>query len=128
MSLLGNLSLDSWDGLSTKDGDAWRDLCVVERWIPSNKTLMRLVVTGPEDPKIVTTGTGYEIAFDSQPPKSVTTCRRNTKGMLDSVAQNLSCTKVLPVINPSVLLKDVRSHSAGQKTVAVRHGSRMAVV
>ncbi|CAL1139698.1 unnamed protein product, partial [Cladocopium goreaui] len=87
MSLLGNLSLDSWDGLSTKDGDAWRDLCVVERWIPSNKTLMRLVVTGPEDPKIVTTGTGYEIAFDSQPPKSVTTCRRNTKGMLDSVAQ-----------------------------------------
>ena len=89
-SLFTNLSLESWDGLSTKDGDAWRDLCVVERWIPSNKTLMRLLVTGPEDPKIVPAPSGsFDIAFDSQPPESLANCRRNTKGMLDSVAQKL---------------------------------------
>lgn len=92
-SLLLNLSLKSWDGLSTSSGDAWRDLCVVERWIPSNKTLMRLKVTGPEDPKIFPNGngTGFQIAFDSQPPSS-SDCRRNTKGMLDSVPQKLAAT------------------------------------
>eukprot|EP00931_Biecheleriopsis_adriatica_P041196 TRINITY_DN23575_c1_g1_i1.p1 TRINITY_DN23575_c1_g1~~TRINITY_DN23575_c1_g1_i1.p1 ORF type:complete len:1725 (-),score=288.88 TRINITY_DN23575_c1_g1_i1:45-5219(-) len=51
--LLESISLYSWTGLRGKKGQSWSypSLCSREKWLPSNKTLIRLTVTGPEDPK-----------------------------------------------------------------------------
>ncbi|CAK9063618.1 unnamed protein product [Durusdinium trenchii] len=48
------------------DRVAW--LCVVETWIPSNSTVIRHIVTGPEDPKPVGASSSVTLAFDSKPP------------------------------------------------------------
>jgi len=45
--------LERWSGLSIPGSlSAWKNLCTRERYISENGTLMRLVVTGPEDPKV----------------------------------------------------------------------------
>lgn len=49
---LQNVQMEEWSGLRTPSGNEWKDLCVVETWIASNNTLIRHVVTGPEDPKV----------------------------------------------------------------------------
>lgn len=85
--LLDEVSLSSLDGLRTEDGAPWKDLCVVERWIPQNRTLMRMIVTGPEDPKVVNLGSKILLAFDSHPPKSSGRCRKNSRGSWESVPQ-----------------------------------------
>ena len=46
-----HVEMEQWVGLRTTQGGAWRELCVAETWIPHNHTLIRHVVTGPEDPK-----------------------------------------------------------------------------
>ncbi|CAK0790110.1 unnamed protein product, partial [Prorocentrum cordatum] len=65
----------AWTGLRTPQGARWAHLCVRETWVPQNKTLTRLVVTGPEDPKVFLAaptdpdaGPQVAVAFSSYPP------------------------------------------------------------
>ncbi|CAK9049946.1 Acyltransferase MdmB [Durusdinium trenchii] len=46
--------LKLWDGLQMADGKPWiyPNMCYREKWLPQNRTMMRFVVTGPEDPKV----------------------------------------------------------------------------
>jgi len=65
--------LKRWSGLSSRGGlRAWRDLCVREQYLSENKTLMRLVVTGPEDPKVFQLSKdgreAPDVVFVSYPP------------------------------------------------------------
>lgn len=62
-----------WIGLETSAGRGWRHLCAREKWIPGNDTIVRLLVTGPEDPKMFLRhdSKGLEmlkVAFNSYPP------------------------------------------------------------
>ncbi|CAE7463839.1 mdmB [Symbiodinium natans] len=47
--------LQPWSGLRMEGGRRWRypNLCEREKYVPGNKTLIRLIVTGPEDPKVI---------------------------------------------------------------------------
>jgi peptidoglycan/LPS O-acetylase OafA/YrhL len=38
--------------LLTSDGSKWDKLCTRDTYIPENKTLIRIIVTGPEDPRL----------------------------------------------------------------------------
>jgi len=60
--------LARWDGLKTQNGSAWRTLCRREAYIPENRTLRRLIVTGPEDPKVFDLHRNLGLAFSSYPP------------------------------------------------------------
>jgi hypothetical protein len=68
--------LSTWTGLETPRGGPWAHLCVYEHWIPENSTLIRHVVTGPEDPKVVSLGNAAGVAFNSRPPLGVDACHR----------------------------------------------------
>lgn len=94
------MGLSSLDFL-TEDGAPWKDLCVVERWIAENRTLMRMIVTGPEDPKVVNLGSKTLLAFDSHPPKS-SGCRKNSRGSWESVPQMYLATLEGPDSSRSV--------------------------
>ena len=114
--------MSTWGGLLTEDGAAWKDLCVVETWIPENRTLMRMIVTGPEDPKVVDwtkdgkdgmkdgMKDGILLAFDSRPPKGPSSCRRNTQGRLESVPQ-MYVASGIDVSKPLVPIKGYRLKS-----------------
>lgn len=117
------VTVSTWAGLLTEDGGAWEELCVVETWIPENRTLMRMIVTGPEDPKVVDwdgpdgpdgrDGDGILLAFDSRPPKgpsSSSSCRRNTQGRLESVPQMYVASNI-DVSKPSAPIKGYRLKS-----------------
>ncbi|CAJ1392982.1 unnamed protein product [Effrenium voratum] len=88
-SPLAGTELTKWGGLRTVQGAEWADLCVIETWIPSNNTLIRLKVTGPEDPKAVDQAGNVVMAFDSKPPHhgDLSICRRNQQGFADAVTQ-----------------------------------------
>ncbi|CAE7890797.1 Fam3b, partial [Symbiodinium necroappetens] len=92
--------MQAWTGLRTSTGGSWQDLCIAETWIASNSTLIRHVVTGPEDPKVVSLrNTGdLVIAFDSKPPTNgdQSTCRSNHQGFADAVTQMYLSTEVDP--------------------------------
>jgi len=65
--------LKPWSGLTTPGDMHWNELCLREKWIPQNKTWLRLVVTGPEDSRVFQRfptigGPGVDIAFNSYPP------------------------------------------------------------
>merc|ERR1719333_1012568 len=60
--------LKTWTGLQTPAGDRWTHLCARSTWMPENATLIRLVVTGPEDPKVFQYSSDLLIAFSSYPP------------------------------------------------------------
>jgi len=66
--------LSAWSGLRTLKGDPWAHLCIREHFLPENNTLIRLRVTGPEDPKVfklfpdAVETQGVDIAFNSYPP------------------------------------------------------------
>lgn len=83
-----DMSMSAWSGLRTPQGKEWTELCVVETWIPSNSTVIRHIVTGPEDPKPVGASSSVTLAFDSKPPHGgdESTCRRS-RGFADSVTQ-----------------------------------------
>jgi len=74
----GHLRLKLWGGLRNEFGNNWssQGLCSREKWLPKNKTLVRLIVTGPEDPKpFIAKPSGGEdprvdVMFNSYPPKS----------------------------------------------------------
>ncbi|CAE7883997.1 mdmB, partial [Symbiodinium sp. KB8] len=55
------MTLRPWSGLRMEDGKNWTypNLCEREKYVPENKTLIRLVVTGPEDPKVIPLMQGY---------------------------------------------------------------------
>jgi len=100
---LDMLPMTSWSGLRTPRGQQWKeDLCWVETWISSNNTLIRHIVTGPEDPKMVEQAGSIVVAFDSKPPHGgdTSTCRKNQQGFHDSVTQMYMSTGVL-VAQPS---------------------------
>jgi len=66
--------LERWSGLSIPGSlRAWKNLCTRERYISENKTLMRFVVTGPEDPKVFRlkddSRRSSDIAFVSYQPR-----------------------------------------------------------
>jgi len=75
--------LRPWTGLHTETGSRWAHLCVREDWIPANETLVRLVVTGPEDPKVFARSPGksgdqpFDVAFSSYPPKGRHGCGKD---------------------------------------------------
>jgi len=50
----GQINMRPWDGLRMVDSKPWTypNMCYRERWLPENKTMLRFVVTGPEDPKV----------------------------------------------------------------------------
>ncbi|CAE7191314.1 mdmB [Symbiodinium necroappetens] len=58
---LPEMTLRPWSGLRMEDGKNWTypNLCEREKYVPENKTLIRLVVTGPEDPKVIPLTQGY---------------------------------------------------------------------
>ena len=82
-------------GVEAQKGPFWLETLHLRfrRWIPSNRTLMRLVVTGPEDPKVMELQGSYVVAFDSQPVKEKGggNCRRNTKGAAASLSLYTIC-------------------------------------
>mmetsp|Transcript_106876 Transcript_106876/g.330172 ORF Transcript_106876/g.330172 Transcript_106876/m.330172 type:complete len:596 (-) Transcript_106876:28-1815(-) len=62
-----------WTGLRTPNNQgAWANLCIREVYNAANKTLLRLTVTGPEDPKVLQLTEGatgpIEVVFSSYPP------------------------------------------------------------
>eukprot|EP00931_Biecheleriopsis_adriatica_P042205 TRINITY_DN2405_c0_g1_i1.p1 TRINITY_DN2405_c0_g1~~TRINITY_DN2405_c0_g1_i1.p1 ORF type:complete len:1055 (+),score=183.52 TRINITY_DN2405_c0_g1_i1:126-3167(+) len=85
---LHGLSMQTWSGLRTPEGGPWHDLCTKETWHAANNTLIRHVVTGPEDPKAVSQNGSLVIVFDSLPPSGGgEECRRNQRGFSDAVTQ-----------------------------------------
>jgi hypothetical protein len=60
--------LAAWTGLRAPDGGPWTHLCARQAWVPKNLTLHKLVVTGPEDPKIFQRQSQIDLAFSSYPP------------------------------------------------------------
>jgi len=59
----------------------WGELCVVETYIPENRTLLRKVVTGPEDPRLLLYGgaSGVDhlaVSFNSLPPLGMHGCAK----------------------------------------------------
>jgi len=73
------IQVNVWTGLVTPSLEAWNDLCVKTTWIPENKTLLRLVRTGPEDPKIFEHDSSMAIAFSSLPPLGANGCGADPK-------------------------------------------------
>jgi len=67
-------ALAPWQGLRTSAGKKWTQLCVKETFVPENNTLVRRIVTGPEDPKPVAVNGSIAIAFNSVPPMGADSC------------------------------------------------------
>mmetsp|Transcript_81365 Transcript_81365/g.143597 ORF Transcript_81365/g.143597 Transcript_81365/m.143597 type:complete len:1943 (-) Transcript_81365:182-6010(-) len=107
---LEGLSLSTWSGLRTKDGSSWQELCIKsDVYFEHNNTLMRLRVTGPEDPKLIAVNDSISIIFNSLPPSEgdVSNCRRNPNtGALSAVTQMY----VASGINPSDPAAEVTGH------------------
>eukprot|EP00928_Gymnodinium_smaydae_P035224 TRINITY_DN24822_c0_g1_i1.p1 TRINITY_DN24822_c0_g1~~TRINITY_DN24822_c0_g1_i1.p1 ORF type:complete len:593 (-),score=111.68 TRINITY_DN24822_c0_g1_i1:24-1661(-) len=86
-------ALTPWTGLRGPTGGPWAHLCAREHWIPSNGTLIRHVVTGPEDPKVIALPDGATaVAFNSLPPLGADTC-----GNRGAVSQMY----LAPAVNPA---------------------------
>jgi len=49
----------------TSDGSAWNDLCTRDTYIPANNTLIRTIVTGPEDPRLTLVDEELVLSFNS---------------------------------------------------------------
>jgi len=63
-----NAEAVKWSGLRTAAGNPWTNLCMQETWIPKNSTMIRHIVTGPEDAKVVMQDNSLIVAFNSLPP------------------------------------------------------------
>merc|ERR1712187_828508 len=78
-------SVVPWEGLRTPSGEQWTHLCAPETWVPENATLIRKVVTGPEDPRLIAMGNStsskVRMAFNSLPPLGPDGCRANDTGV-----------------------------------------------
>jgi peptidoglycan/LPS O-acetylase OafA/YrhL len=85
--------LSTWTGLRTPSGSRWAHLCSRETWIPQNQTLVKLVVTGPEDPKVfqLPSDDSIGLAFSSYPPLG-----RHGCGKDGAVSQMYLATGVVP--------------------------------
>jgi len=74
------VELKEWAGLRTPSGKLWADLCVKETWVAENNTLVRHIVTGPEDAKVVGGVNGsVTVSFNSLPPKGARGCAAGTE-------------------------------------------------
>jgi len=110
---LGNIptypQLEPWTGLRSFDplggNKSWTDLCIREIYNAANRTLIRLIVTGPEDPKIFrlggeTHGT-VDLLFDSYPPLGRHGC---------APGQNVQQMYLATGVNPSLPDKGIVGH------------------
>lgn len=86
---LANTILRKWTGLQTPTGLPWQRLCIKEdsRWMEKNRTLIRRIVTGPEDPKPLLVDGEIVVTFDSRPPAELSTCRVDEDGYGNAVTQ-----------------------------------------
>ncbi|CAE8629074.1 unnamed protein product [Polarella glacialis] len=84
-----SMSLQSWKGLQTPSGGQWSRLCMEETYVAVNNTLIRYIVTGPEDPKALVHNASLMVTFDSLPPSEghQLSCRHDALGLGDAVAQ-----------------------------------------
>jgi peptidoglycan/LPS O-acetylase OafA/YrhL len=71
--------LAAWTGLQTSAGSRWTHLCARQTWLSENATLRKLVVTGPEDPKVFQLSSDLLLAFNSYPPSPgrISNCSQN---------------------------------------------------
>lgn len=86
----GTVPLQRLAGLRTPAGGDWSGLCPKqETWLANNRTILRYVVSGPEDPKIIIYNGSVTVPFDSQPPANgnLSSCRHDAKGYLAGVTQ-----------------------------------------
>jgi len=110
--------LRAWQGLRTASGAPWAELCAKETYVPRNRTLIRHLVTGPEDPKAVPGAGGVTVVFDSRPPGGAE-CRTDQAGMLDAVSQMYLATRVqVPVPSEEVAAYHL---TYGQRAVAEKN-------
>lgn len=68
------LDLSAWTGLQTEMKTPWTQLCAAETYLAFNNTLLRYVVTGPEDPKLLPVNGSMTLVFDSNPPQVYGNC------------------------------------------------------
>eukprot|EP00930_Biecheleria_cincta_P092853 TRINITY_DN8290_c0_g1_i1.p1 TRINITY_DN8290_c0_g1~~TRINITY_DN8290_c0_g1_i1.p1 ORF type:complete len:1880 (-),score=353.33 TRINITY_DN8290_c0_g1_i1:622-6261(-) len=85
---------NTWTGLRTEAGQKWRQLCVKETWIPNNQTLLRHVVTGPEDPKVFEHEGSLDLAFNSLPPLGRDGCEEGKQVSQMYMASNIDVLKM----------------------------------
>jgi len=98
--------LQPWYWLRTGGGHHWRQLCVAETYDSTNHTLVRHVVTGPEDAKVFSYRGQTNIAFSSLPPMGEDGCAKGEEvsqmyiagdvhlaGSVDDVGHRLACGK-----------------------------------
>eukprot|EP00931_Biecheleriopsis_adriatica_P097680 TRINITY_DN714_c0_g1_i4.p1 TRINITY_DN714_c0_g1~~TRINITY_DN714_c0_g1_i4.p1 ORF type:complete len:1084 (-),score=198.45 TRINITY_DN714_c0_g1_i4:118-3369(-) len=87
---LKGMELQAWTGLRTDAGGRWVELCTKETYIEQNNTVIRHVVTGPEDPKAIVLESSSDmiLVFDSLPPSggNWSSCREKD-GFGDAVTQ-----------------------------------------
>jgi len=93
--------LRRWSGLRTPEGSSnrsWTDLCVREFYHKKNRTLVRKIVTGPEDPKVFQLSGGppglVELAFSSYPPLGRHGCGK------DKAVQQMYLASGVDVLSP----------------------------
>jgi len=69
-------SLRGWSGLRVNVSSLhpWKDLCIRQRYIEKNHTLVLHRVTGAEDPKLMQVGSESLLAFSSYPPLGTFDC------------------------------------------------------
>eukprot|EP00930_Biecheleria_cincta_P038729 TRINITY_DN2660_c0_g1_i5.p1 TRINITY_DN2660_c0_g1~~TRINITY_DN2660_c0_g1_i5.p1 ORF type:complete len:1880 (-),score=330.91 TRINITY_DN2660_c0_g1_i5:467-5422(-) len=86
---LASTMLRKWTGLQTPTGRPWGRLCSKEdsMWMEKNRTLIRQIVTGPEDPKPLLVDGEVVVTFDSRPPAEPSSCRVDKDGYGDAVTQ-----------------------------------------
>jgi len=86
---LATTTLRKWTGLQTSTGSPWGKLCYKEdsKWMEKNRTLIRQILTGPEDPKPLLVDGEVVVTFDSRPPAEQSSCRVDEEGYGDAVTQ-----------------------------------------
>jgi len=68
------VTLTPWYWLRTETDQRWRHLCTPEEYDATNNTVIRHVVTGPEDAKAFFHNGNVSVSFDSFPPNGQEGC------------------------------------------------------
>jgi len=97
-------SMKPWYWLRTPQNQGWRHLCAPEDYVVRNNTLVRHVVTGPEDAKVFLRNGSISVSFNSLPPMGEEGCALgqdvsqmylassvSADGAADSVGRHLTC-------------------------------------
>jgi len=97
-------SLTPFFWLRTPENQRWRHLCAPEEYDQINNTLVRHVVTGPEDAKVFLHNGSISVSFNSLPPLGEESCSLgqdvsqmylasevSMDGKVDSIGRHLQC-------------------------------------